>query len=118
MQVDAIRKTLGIDSMEDIELLVNTFYEFDNRAQAMMHDAMENSGEEGEDHDQSRSREYQANETESKYHSMSNISPQQKQSEIGSTSPHDRSMLGADDRLDINEDDIFNILDEFNRRRE
>lgn len=27
-------------------------------------------------------------------------------------------MLGADDRLDINEDEIFNILDEFNRRRE
>ena len=35
MKVDAIRKTLGIDSMEDIELLVDTFYQFDKKPRGM-----------------------------------------------------------------------------------
>lgn len=29
--IDSIRKSLGIDSMEDVELLVQTFYEFGDK---------------------------------------------------------------------------------------
>ena len=29
--IDSIRKTLGIDNMDDVELLVMTFYEYSDR---------------------------------------------------------------------------------------
>lgn len=29
--IDSIRKSLGIDNMDDVELLVTTFYEFSDR---------------------------------------------------------------------------------------
>jgi hypothetical protein len=31
IQIDSIRKSLGIDNMDDVELLVMTFYEFSDR---------------------------------------------------------------------------------------
>jgi len=31
IQIDSIRKSLGIDNMDDVELLVLTFYEFSDR---------------------------------------------------------------------------------------
>jgi hypothetical protein len=31
IQIDSIRKALGIDNMDDVELLVLTFYEFSER---------------------------------------------------------------------------------------
>ena len=31
ISIDSIRKSLGIDNMDDVELLVNTFYEFSER---------------------------------------------------------------------------------------
>ncbi len=31
ISIDSIRKSLGIDSMDDVELLVTTFYEFSDR---------------------------------------------------------------------------------------
>jgi hypothetical protein len=31
IQIDSIRKSLGIDNMDDVELLVLTFYEFAER---------------------------------------------------------------------------------------
>lgn len=31
IQIDSIRKSLGIDNMDDVELLVTTFYEFSDR---------------------------------------------------------------------------------------
>ena len=31
VQIDSIRKSLGIDNMDDVELLVLTFYEFAER---------------------------------------------------------------------------------------
>lgn len=31
IQIDSIRKSLGIDNMDDVELLVQTFYEFSDR---------------------------------------------------------------------------------------
>ena len=44
IQIDSIRKSLGIDNMEDVELLVMTFYDFAERqrqeslASGMSHD--------------------------------------------------------------------------------
>lgn len=104
MQVDAIRKTLGIDSMEDIELLVDTFYQFDVKGGR-------NETMEEEDPDVSKTRE-----EDSKHQSASAL----RQSEVGSSSPGVEGSVagGGDDRLDVDEDEIFNILDEFNRRRE
>jgi hypothetical protein len=34
IMIDSIRKSLGIDSMEDVELLVETFYEFGEKKKA------------------------------------------------------------------------------------
>mmetsp|Transcript_24626 Transcript_24626/g.24225 ORF Transcript_24626/g.24225 Transcript_24626/m.24225 type:complete len:104 (+) Transcript_24626:1222-1533(+) len=31
IEIDSIRKSLGIDSMDDVELLVTTFYEYSDR---------------------------------------------------------------------------------------
>jgi hypothetical protein len=31
IQIDSIRKSLGIDNMDDVELLVTTFYEFSDK---------------------------------------------------------------------------------------
>jgi len=31
IKIDSIRKSLGIDNMDDVELLVLTFYEFSDR---------------------------------------------------------------------------------------
>lgn len=109
MKVDAIRKTLGIDSMEDIELLVDTFYQFDKKPRGV------NETMEEEDPDVSRTKDF--HEADSKHQSASGI-PQQRHSEIGSSSPGENSIVGGgDERLDVDEDEIFNILDEFNRRR-
>lgn len=70
---------------------------------------------EEEDPDVSKTREY--HEGDSKHQSMSGIP--QRHSEVGSSSPGEGSIVGGgDERLDVDEDEIFNILDEFNRRRE
>lgn len=36
IMIDSIRKSLGIDNMDDVELLVTTFYEFSDRHKAEM----------------------------------------------------------------------------------
>ena len=36
IQIDSIRKSLGIDNMDDVELLVLTFYEFSDRRKQEM----------------------------------------------------------------------------------
>ena len=36
--IDSIRKSLGIDSMDDVELLVNTFYEFGEKKRRRLAD--------------------------------------------------------------------------------
>ena len=35
IQIDSIRKSLGIDNMDDVELLVLTFYEFSDKKKQM-----------------------------------------------------------------------------------
>lgn len=63
----------------------------------------------------SKTRDY--HEGDSKHHSVSG-GPQHRHSEVGSSSPGENSIVGpGDERLDVDEDEIFNILDEFNRRR-
>lgn len=34
--IDSIRKSLGIESMEDVEMLVDTFYEFGDKKKARL----------------------------------------------------------------------------------
>lgn len=38
IQIDSIRKALGIDQMETVELLVETFYQYEERAEKIRMD--------------------------------------------------------------------------------
>ena len=42
IMIDSIRKSLGIDSMEDVQLLVDTFYDFGAKKREMMAQEAEN----------------------------------------------------------------------------
>jgi hypothetical protein len=49
IMIDSIRKNLGIESMDDVTLLVNTFYEFGDKKKQRLHDEEEKRLREKED---------------------------------------------------------------------
>lgn len=111
IQIDSIRKSLGIDNMDDVELLVTTFYEFSDKHKQEQLTQLEGM-DDPEDHE---------------HHSNGGLkkkSPEDKKgSGIASQENRDRSQLiedgGDDDELlNVDPDEIIVILKDFHKKRE
>lgn len=90
IQIDSIRKSLGIDNMDDVELLVLTFYEFQDALKA-------EADAEGEPHSDEH---------------LSNGARKPKPSSLNVEEPKDEDLLAIDN------DDIVGVLKDFHRKRE
>jgi dynein regulatory complex protein 1 len=94
IQIDSIRKSLGIDNMDDVELLVLTFYEFQ--------DALKAESEPEEHH----SDEHLSN------GGLRNKQPKASSHAVNAEEAKD------EDALSIDNDDIVGVLKDFHRKRE
>lgn len=105
IQIDSIRKSLGIDNMDDVELLVLTFYEF---AEHQRNEALAGSSHhEGEQH----SDEHLSNAGIKKGGPKPSSHAVQTQEER-------KFEEEDDDNLMIDNDDIIGIMKDFHRKRE
>ena len=120
IQIDSIRKSLGIDNMDDVELLVMTFYEFAERQrQEALASGMSHDDQHSEDH---ASNAGAANKKGPKASSVvvneaqkgvSNVNVNQQNS---GTEPDQNPV--DDDNLVIDNDDIVIVLKDFHKKRE
>ncbi len=117
IQIDSIRKSLGIDNMDDVELLVLTTYEF---AERQLQDALNagSSHHEGEQHSDDHGSNGGAKKVK-----PSSIAVHD--SKTGGASPTHLPIeeqqpvhLSDEDDLVIDNDDIVGILKDFHRKRE
>ena len=111
IQIDSIRKSLGIDNMDDVELLVLTFYEFSDRRkqeqQAQLEGEEEHLSQQQQDQQNKKKRAADDANKNSNEHMSSNPDNQEEQKEDGD-----------DDQMHIDMDDVVDVLKEFHRRRE
>jgi len=119
IQIDSIRKSLGIDNMDDVELLVLTFYEFADfqRTEALNGGSSHHDGTTGEQH----SDDHASNAGKGGIAAVGNKkstqpAPVHHQEERKNTEEY--VPLSDDDPLLIDNDDIVGILKEFHRKRE
>jgi dynein regulatry complex protein 1 len=124
IQIDSIRKSLGIDNMDDVELLVLTFYEFAERIRfEQMNSGAASAGgplangsqhHEGEQH----SDDHASNQGGKKAKASSNAVHEEKKSQINQDDPSMPLPLSDEDPLVIDNDDIVGVLKDFHRKRE
>ncbi len=98
LMVDSLRKSLSLDSMEDIELLVNTFADYSLNDRPLKHGSTILDGLK----------------EESSPNNRSSVSPDRFSDDGGVT---DAAAL-EDQEIEVDPDDIFQILEDFQRRRE
>lgn len=118
IQIDSIRKSLGIDNMDDVELLVLTFYEF---AEKQRLEALNS----GMSHDDQHSEDHASNAG-----GVSKKGQQPKGSSVvvndatkgGAVNHQNSGLLGEEpvdeDNLAIDNDDIVLVLKDFHKKRE
>ena len=104
MKIDAVRKSLEISTMEDVELLVETFYEWSRMKKAEKEADMMGEGEEDEEEDMKMEGESQK--------SRKQGGPG---SDLGSPPDYDED---GEEILLIEEDDLTQILRQFQSNRE
>ena len=112
IKIDSIRKSLGIDNMDDVELLVQTFYEFSdrNKQEAMMSSQM---GADMDDH----------NHNSNNHNSNQDLKKQQTKRTGDARSQQDDGEGSAmreddDESLAIDMDEVVDILKDFHKKRE
>ncbi len=107
IQIDSIRKSLGIDNMSDVELLVLTFYEFAEKQRLDLLNAggMSHADEHSDDH---ASNAGAAKKREEKKGTLSN----------SNVNNADGGAPIDDESLAIDNDDIVFVLKEFHQKRE
>ena len=114
IQIDSIRKSLGIDNMDDVELLVLTFYDFADRQRmdALNGGSSHHDGTTGEQH----SDDHASNAGKKK--GAQPAAAAHHHSEERKNTVEEYVPLGDDDALIIDNDDIVGILKDFHRKRE
>jgi len=104
IQIDSIRKSLGIDNMDDVELLVLTFYEFQ---EALKNETQQASNPEGEQH---------SDEHLSNGGARKGLAPKASNHAVNLTEEKKEEV--DEELLVIDNDDIVGVLKDFHRKRE
>lgn len=115
IQIDSIRKSLGIDSMYDVETLVLTFYEFAERQRL----DLLNAG--GMSHADEHSDDHASNAGAAKKNGNGGKAPvnEERKAALSNSNINDGEKDNIDDEtLVIDNDDIVFVLKEFHRKRE
>lgn len=105
--IDSIRKSLGIDNMDDVELLVMTFYEYSDRHKQEMKQMEEEQEHFSSNNDKTSKNATKKNQEEKKNQALdfgeraSNINAEEE-----------------DENLEIDMDDVVDILKDFHKKRE
>ena len=120
IQIDSIRKSLGIDNMDDVELLVLTFYEFDERLrlEALNAGGMSHTDEHSDDHASNAGAAKKANGLKG---SSAGAVNEERKNGLSSSNVNEAGADGLpvdDDALVIDNDDIVLVLKEFHKKRE
>ena len=118
IMIDSIRKSLGIDSMEDVQLLVDTFYDFGAKKREMMAQEAENrkkKQEEVEEADAATTAAPAKGKDAAKDAKGGKGKNDQKQEEVV-----EEDEIEEKDPLqpDIELDDVVEVLEAFNKKRE
>lgn len=118
IQIDSIRKSLGIDNMDDVELLVLTFYEFADfqRMEALNGGSSHHDGTTGEQHSDDHASNAGKGAAGAAAKKGAHPPPSHHQEERKATEEY--VPLGDEDPLIIDNDDIVGILKDFHRKRE
>ena len=119
IQIDSIRKSLGIDNMDDVELLVLTFYEFAERQrqEALAAGGMSHADEHSDDHASNAGAAKRA--ANGLKGSSAGAVNGGGAAGLSSTNVNEDGGVPADDdALIIDNDDIVYVLKEFHKKRE
>jgi uncharacterized protein YbaA (DUF1428 family) len=120
IQIDSIRKSLGIDNMDDVELLVLTFYEFAERQrqEALIAAGMSHADEHSDDHASNAGAAKRGAAANLKGSSAGAVNDDRKNG-LSSTNVNEADGIPIDDdALVIDNDDIVLVLKEFHKKRE
>ena len=114
--IDSIRKSLAIDSMEDVQLLVDTFYEFGPKKKEFLAAEAEK-----------RKKKMEEDEAELQAQPAAGKNDKNKPGEKGKKGePAKQEVLDEEEEVeekdplmpDVEMDDVVEVLEDFNRRRE
>eukprot|EP00347_Sterkiella_histriomuscorum_P015059 403358464 len=115
IQIDSIRKSLGIDNMDDVELLVLTFYEVSDKKKQEMQLQMDDNDAEhlSQQHHQDGTKKNKKQDEQQQQRNMNDFEEAQNQQE-----EEPKEQDEDDDQLHIDMDEVIDVLKEFHKRRE